>query len=141
MVKAEWGEEKPLFVRISATDWHEKGWNIEDSIKLSKHLKELGVDLIDTSTGGNISGVKIPLKPGYQVEFAEKIKTNANIMTGAVGLIRTAELSEKILNTDKADFIFYGREALRNPYLPLRFANQLNQKENWPHQYKWAVME
>lgn len=139
LVKAEWGEEKPLFVRISATDWREDGWNIQDSIELSKRLKELGVDLIDTSTGGNVGGVKIPLKPGYQVTFAEQIKQYANIKTGAVGLINTSALSEEILSKNQADLIFYGREALRNPYLPHQFAKEMNFRKNWTRQYDWAI--
>lgn len=139
LVKAEWGAEKPLFVRISATDWREDGWNIKDSVELSKRLKDLGADLIDTSTGGNVSGVKIPLQAGYQVTFAEQIKQQANIQTGAVGLINSTALSEEILQKNQADLIFYGRAALRNPYLPYQFAGELNHKKHWTHQYDWAI--
>jgi|SRR5690625_1506830 len=139
LVKAEWGNEKPLFVRISATEWDEKGWNIEDSIKLAQQLKKLGVDLIDTSAGGNLTGARTELKPGYQVPYAEKIKKNAEIMTGAVGLITEANQAEEILQKNQADLILLGREALRNPYLPLEFAKKLNQQENWIQSYAWAV--
>lgn len=139
LVKAEWGDEKPLFVRISATDWTENGWNIEDSIKLSIELKKLGVDLIDTSTGGNITGAKIETKPGYQVTFAEQVKQKANIKTGAVGLINTSSLSEEILQNNQADLIFYGRQALKNAYLPYLFAEELEHNMKWIHQYNWAI--
>lgn len=141
LVKKEWGNEKPLFVRISATDWTEKGWTINDSIKLTQALKKMGVDLIDTSTGGNMGGAKIPLKPGYQVEFAHQIKQQAQIKTGAVGLITTAKQAEEILQQDKADLIFLGREALRNPNLPHHFAKALNHKMKWTKPYDWAVGE
>lgn len=139
LVKAEWGNEKPLFVRISATDWVEDGWNINDSVKLAKALKKLGVDVIDTSTGGNIGGVKIPLKPGYQVDFAHQIKQQAQIKTGAVGLITTAKQAEEIVHGNQADFIFLGRAALRNPNLPLHFAKTLDHTTPWPKPYNWAV--
>lgn len=135
LVKKEWGSDKPLFVRISATDWTENGWTLTDSIALAKRLKEKGVDLIDTSSGGNISGVTIPNKPGYQVKFAEQIKKQADILTSAVGLITTAEQTENILKENKADLVFYGREALRQPYLPLTITDHLQDSENWPVQY------
>lgn len=139
LVKAEWGEEKPLFVRISATDWTDGGWKIADSIKLSKKLKKLGVDLIDTSAGGNLPGIKIDVKPGYQVPFAEAIKRESEIKTGAVGLINQAQQAEDIIAQEQADLVFFGREALRNPYLPLYFAKELKQAALWTHQYRWAV--
>lgn len=138
LVRKEWGEEKPLFVRISATDWVEGGWTIEDSVKLSMRLKECGVDLIDTSTGGNVTGVKIPLTPGYQVEFADKIKKGAKILTGAVGLITSAEQAEEILESDRADLILIARESLREPNFALRAAHELDEKIEWPNQYARA---
>jgi len=137
-VKMEWGNEKPLFVRISATDWTEGGWTGEDSVKLAKRLKELGVDLIDTSSGGNVPKATIPSAPGYQADFAAKIKTEAGILTGAVGQITTAELSEEILQKGMADLILYARESLRQPYLPLQFAKDLNEDIEWPLQYRRA---
>jgi len=137
-VKKEWGNEKPLFVRISATDWTEGGWTIEDSIRLSIELKKKGVDLIDTSSGGNVPGAKIPLTPGYQAAFAEKIKKEAGILTGAVGLITTPQQAEEILQKEQADFIFIARESLRNPNFPLYSAFILNDDVKWPEQYERA---
>lgn len=137
-VRKEWGEEKPLFVRISATDWTSGGWTIEDSVKLASRLKELGVDLIDTSSGGNVPKATIPSAPAYQADFAAEIKRNIGILTGAVGQITTAELSEEILIEEKADLIFYARESLRQPYLPLNLANALKEDIEWPIQYKRA---
>ena len=138
VVKKEWGNEKPLFVRISATDWTEGGWTVEDSVELAKRLKELGVDLIDTSSGGNVPHAKIPTAPGYQAGFSETIKRDAGILTGAVGQITTAEQSEEILQKGMADLILYARESLRQPYLPLQFAQELKQDIEWPLQYKRA---
>ena len=138
VVRKEWPEEKPLFVRISATDWTEGGWTVEDSVKLSVKLKELGVDLIDTSSGGNVPRATIPSEPGYQVPFAAQIKKEVNILTGAVGQIRTAEQSEAILQEGKADLILYARESLRQPYFALHAANELNEDVDWPLQYERA---
>src|SRR5690554_3516581 len=141
LVKNAWGNEKPLFVRISATDWTEDGWTVEDSVMLSKHLKELGVDLIDTSSGGNVPFAKIPTAPGYQAGFAEKIRKEAGILTGAVGQITTAEQSEEILQKGMSDLVLYGRECLRHPYLPLHFAHDLSEDLDWPIQYDRAKMK
>lgn len=138
-VKVEWGEDHPLFVRISATDWHPDGWTGDDSVRLAKILKAKGVDVVDTSTGANIPGVKIPVAPNYQVPFAQQIKAQAEIATGAVGMITTAQQAEDILQQHQADLIFIGREALRNPYLPLHFQRTLNADETWPINYDWAV--
>lgn len=138
IVRKEWPQEKPLFVRISATDWTEGGWTIEDSVKLSVELKSLGVDLIDTSSGGNVPKAIIPSAPGYQVPFAAQIKKEANILTGAVGQITTAEQSEEILKEGKADLILYARESLRQPYFPLNAAKELNEDVEWPLQYERA---
>lgn len=139
-VRKVWPDEKPLFVRISATDWTSGGWTIEDSVKLSSRLKELGVDLIDTSSGGNVPKATIPSAPGYQADFAAQIKKETGILTGAVGQITTAELSEEILQKEKADLIFYARESLRRPYLPLHLANALEEDIAWPVQYKRAKL-
>lgn len=138
VVRKEWPEEKPLFVRISATDWTKGGWTVEDAVKLSMKLKKLGVDLIDTSSGGNVPKATIPSKPGYQVPFAAQIKKEANILTGAVGQITTAEQSEEILKTKKADLILYARESLRQPYFPLHAATELGVDVEWPLQYQRA---
>ncbi|HUH18456.1 NADPH dehydrogenase NamA [Albibacterium sp.] len=137
-IREVWPPSYPLFVRISATDWVENGWQIEDSINLSKILKTIGVDLIDCSSGGVITGVKIPLVPGYQSPLAEEVRKNANILTGAVGLITDAEQAEQILQDGKADMILFARESLRNPHLPLSFAQKLNEDMEWPIQYERA---
>ncbi len=140
-VKKEWGDEKPLFVRISATDWTEGGWTVEDSVELAKHLKNLGVDLIDVSSGGNVPRAKIETGPGYQAGFADSIKNGADILTGAVGQITSAGLSEEILQTGMADLVLYARESLRQPYLPLHFASELQADIEWPLQYKRAKLK
>lgn len=137
-VQSEWPEELPLFVRISATDWADGGWNPEESVKLSAILKEKGVDLIDVSSGGLVSHQQIPLKPNYQVPFAEKIKKEALILTGAVGLITEAKQAEEILSSGQADVVLFARESLRNPNLPLDFAKELNDHIQWPKQYERA---
>ena len=137
-VQSEWPSDLPLFVRISATDWAEGGWNPEESVKLSKILKEKGVDLIDVSSGGLVSHQQIALKPGYQVEFAEKIKNEAAILTGAVGLITEANQAEEILNSNQADLVLFARESLRDPNLPLHFAKELDEDILWPKQYARA---
>jgi 2,4-dienoyl-CoA reductase-like NADH-dependent reductase (Old Yellow Enzyme family) len=137
-IKTVWPDNLPFFVRISASDWTEGGWTIEDSVKLAKLLKELGVDLIDCSSGGVVSHVKIPLQAGYQVPFAEKIKKEAAILTGAVGLITGAAQAEKILKNQQADLIFLAREFLRDPYFPLHAAKELGVDIKWPVQYERA---
>lgn len=138
VVRKEWPEEKPLFVRISATDWTDRGWSIKDSVKLSIELKKLGVDLIDTSSGGNVPKATIPSEPSYQVPFAAQIKKQANILTGAVGQITTAQQSEIILKDGKADLILFARESLRQPYFPLHAARELKVDLEWPLQYRRA---
>lgn len=139
-VQSEWPSDLPLFVRISATDWAEGGWNPEESVKLSIILKEKGVDLIDTSSGGLVSHQQIPLQPNYQVPFAAKIKKEASILTGAVGLITEAKQAEEILKNGQADVILFARESLRNPNLPLDFAKELNDDIQWPKQYERAKL-
>ena len=140
-VQLEWPSDLPLFVRISATDWAEGGWNPEESVKLSKILKDKGVDLIDVSSGGLVSHQKIELRPSYQVPFAEKIKKEANILIGAVGLITHAVQAEEILNNNQADLVLFARESLRNPNLPLDFARDLNEDVQWPKQYERAKIK
>lgn len=137
-VREVWPQKYPLFVRISATDWVDKGWNIEESIDLSKKLKLLGVDLIDSSSGGIIPGINIPVKLGYQTQFAERIRQEANIPTGAVGLIKSPEQADQIITTGVADLVLLGRELLRNPYWPHFAAKQLGQDKIWPIQYDRA---
>jgi 2,4-dienoyl-CoA reductase-like NADH-dependent reductase (Old Yellow Enzyme family) len=137
-VREIWNDELPLFVRISATDWVDGGWNIEESIELSKILKTKGVDVIDCSSGGNSPGQKITLGPMYQTPFAERIKNEAGIMTGAVGLITTTEHAESIISNQQADLIFLARQVLREPYFALHAAHDLGVDVPWPPQYDRA---
>ncbi|PKH67209.1 oxidoreductase [Flavobacterium sp. ALD4] len=137
-VQSEWPIELPLFVRISATDWADGGWNTEESVQLSIILKEKGVDLIDVSSGALVPYQKIPVAPNYQVPFAEKIKKESGILTGAVGLIIEAHQAEEIISSGKADLVLFARESLRNPYLALTFARDLNEDVSWPKQYERA---
>ncbi|MDB4926821.1 NADH:flavin oxidoreductase/NADH oxidase [Mucilaginibacter sp.] len=138
-VQEVWPATNPLFVRISSTDWIEGGWTGEDSVALAKVLKDTGVDLIDCSSGGNAL-VPIPLKPGYQVEFAEAIR-KTGILTGAVGLITESKQANDIIQTGQADMVIIARELLRDPYFPLRAAHELGYEAiKWPLQYergKW----
>jgi 2,4-dienoyl-CoA reductase-like NADH-dependent reductase (Old Yellow Enzyme family) len=134
-VQEEWPSDLPLFVRISATDWHVQGWQLENSVALAHHLKRIGVDVIDCSSGGNIPHAQIPAAPGYQVPFASTIKKETGILTGAVGLITMAAQSNEILGQQFADFIFMAREFLRNPYFPMHAAKVLNEEMPWPKQY------
>lgn len=139
-IREVWPQYNPLFVRISATDWSEnRGWDLEQSITLSKELKKIGVDLIDCSSGGNIPDAKITSAPGYQVPFAKAIKKEAEIMTGAVGLITNAQQAESILQGDNSDVIFAGRKLLSDPYWALHAAKELGVKTNWPKQYERAA--
>jgi len=137
-VKEVWPEDKPLFVRISSTDWTEGGWTGEDSVALAKLLKEKGVDLVDCSSGGNVATAKIPLKPGYQVEFADKVRKEAGVLTGAVGLITTPQQADEIIKTGEADMVLLAREMLRDPHFPLRAAHVLGRDVKWPVQYERA---
>ncbi len=140
-VREHWPERHPLFVRISATDWAEGGWDTEQSVELARQLGPLGVDLIDCSSGGIVHGVKIPLTPGYQVAFAERIRRDGNILAGAVGLITEPAQAEHILQTGQADVILLAREMLRNPNWPQRAAKELHQTMSWPVQYLRAAPE
>ncbi|MBC5840427.1 NADH:flavin oxidoreductase/NADH oxidase [Flavobacterium sp. F-380] len=137
-VQTEWPSNLPLFVRISATDWADGGWNVEESVALSKILKEKGVDLIDVSSGALVSHQKIPVGPNYQVPFADQIKSEAGILTGAVGLITEAKQAEEIVATGKADLVLFARESLRDPNLALTFAHDLEAEIKWPKQYERA---
>jgi 2,4-dienoyl-CoA reductase-like NADH-dependent reductase (Old Yellow Enzyme family) len=134
-VRRVWPDDFPLFVRISVTDWSENGWNPDESVKLASMLKELGVDLIDCSSGGIIPDVKIPAGPGYQVPFSERIRREAGIPTAAVGLITTARQAEQILECGQADMIVLARQMLRDPYFPLHAAEELGEDIDWPVQY------
>ncbi|HYD34427.1 MAG TPA: oxidoreductase, partial [Methylophilaceae bacterium] len=133
-----WPQDKPLFVRISAVDWVEGGWTIADSIQLAKWLKDIGIDLIDCSSGGLMLDAKIPASPGYQTGFAAEIRAQSGIATGAVGMITDAAQAEHIIVTEQADVVFLARELLRDPYWPLHAAHQLKAEIEWPVQYARA---
>ena len=137
-VKEVWPSENALFVRISATDWAEGGWTDEEAVELAKVLKPLGVDLIDCSSGGLSEQQQIPISPGYQVQFAEKIKEATGVLTGAVGLITSAKQAEEILDAQQADLIFLARALLRDPHFPLHAAMELGDDVPWPKQYERA---
>lgn len=137
-VKIVWPENLPLFVRISATDWVENGWDKIQSIKLSAVLLEKGVDLIDVSTGGLVPYAKISSGPSYQVPFSAAIKSKTRMLTGAVGMITDANQAEEILQNGEADLIIIAREFLRDPYFPLHAALELKDDVNWPVQYERA---
>lgn len=135
-VQTAWPANLPLLVRISATDWAAGGWNEVESVQLARILKKKGVDLIDCSSGGLIPGVTIPVGPGYQVRFAEQIKKEAHILTGAVGMITSAQQAEEILANGQADMIVMARQSLRDPYFSLHAARELgDQIDYWPSQY------
>jgi len=137
-VKQVWPEHLPIFLRISATDWAEGGWNENDSVALATILKTEGIDLIDCSSGGNAAKVQIPVRPLYQLPFAEKIKKESGILTGTVGMITTAEEAEGIISKGQADLVFMARELLRDPHFPLRAAHELKADITWPKQYERA---
>jgi len=134
-VRGVWPQQLPLFLRISASDWIAGGWTIDDSVELARRVKPLGVDLIDCSSGGSSLQAKIPLGPGYQVPFAERIRHEAGILTAAVGMITTPQQAEEIVQTGKADLVLLAREFLRNPYFPLHAAKALNAEVKGPVQY------
>ena len=138
-VRAAWPEHLPLFVRISAKDWAEGGWDVDEAVELCRGLRELGVDLVDVSSGGLVPRAKIPLAPGYQVPFAQRIRTEANIPTATVGLITEPAQAQSILTGDQADLVLLGRELLRNPRWPLRAAQELGAEIPWPTQYARAA--
>jgi 2,4-dienoyl-CoA reductase-like NADH-dependent reductase (Old Yellow Enzyme family) len=134
-VRREMGSNLPLFLRISATDWTEGGWTIDDSVQLANRVKPLGVDLVDCSSGGNVPGAKIPVGPGYQVAFAERIRKETGLLTGAVGMITTADQAEAIVEEGQADLVLLAREFLRDPYFPMHAAQRLDTTVSAPKQY------
>jgi 2,4-dienoyl-CoA reductase-like NADH-dependent reductase (Old Yellow Enzyme family) len=140
-VRSSWPEGAPLFVRISSIDWIDGGWDIQQSVELARALKEIGVDLIDCSSGGNVAHAKIPVGPGYQTRFAEQIRRETGIMTGTVGMIVSSAQAEHIVATGQADAVIIAREFLRDPYWPLRAARELGQSISWPVQYLRAAPE
>jgi 2,4-dienoyl-CoA reductase-like NADH-dependent reductase (Old Yellow Enzyme family) len=137
-VRTEWPADYPLFLRISASDWTDGGWTVEDSVRLASVVKDVGVDLVDCSSGGVVSYAKVVAKPNYQVPFAAAVR-KTGILTGAVGIIVTAEQAEAILANGEADLIFMARQLLRDPYFPLRAARELEYEDvAWPVQYERA---
>ena len=134
-VRAVWPERLPLFLRISATDWAEGGWTIEDSVKLAWAVEPLGVDLIDCSSAGTTPHPAIPLGPGYQVPFAERIRRETGMLTGAVGMITEPGQADSIVRMGEADLVLLAREFLREPYWPLKAAQQLGGAVTAPVQY------
>jgi 2,4-dienoyl-CoA reductase-like NADH-dependent reductase (Old Yellow Enzyme family) len=137
-VRAVWPDNRPLFVRLSATDWVAGGWDVDQSVELARLLRDDGVDLIDCSSGGLASGVRIPLEPGYQVPFARRVRHDAGIATGAVGLITTPDQAERVVADGDADLVLMARELLRHPRWPLEAAHVLGTHVEWPRQYERA---
>ena len=137
-VREVWPEKLPLFCRVSATDWTEGGWDLQQTIALAQKLKSLGVDLMDTSSGGNVATAQIPVGPGYQVHFAEEIRRQTGLPTGAVGMILDPIQADTIIASEQADMVFLARELLRDPYWPRRAAKALNVKIKPPVQYERA---
>lgn len=137
-VRAEMPDDYPLMLRISASDWRDDGWEVDDSMRLAEVVKERGVDLVDCSSGGVVADANILARPNYQVPFAEAVR-RTGIMTGAVGIIVDPQQAEDILQNEQADLIFMARELLRDPYFPLRAARELGYDEMpWPVQYERA---
>lgn len=140
-VKNEWTENLPLFVRLSCSDWADGGFTIDDSIQLAKHLKENGVDLIDCSSGYNVDYARYPYAPGWQVSFAERIKTGSKILTAAVGLITQPDQANQIIEQEQADLVMLAREMMRDPYWPFHAAKTLgfDQVQTLPKKYTYAI--
>ena len=132
-------DDMPFFVRISATDWADGGWDADQSVVLARRLKELGVDLIDVSSGALVPKARIPVGKGYQVPFARKIRCEADIMTGAVGMITEPDHANEIITEGDADLVFVGRELLRQPYWALGAEHELGAEPSWPTSYGYAV--
>uniref|UniRef100_Q47J61 NADH:flavin oxidoreductase/NADH oxidase n=1 Tax=Dechloromonas aromatica (strain RCB) TaxID=159087 RepID=Q47J61_DECAR len=139
-VRAVWPESLPLLIRLSATDWVEGGWSADETVALCRDLKTLGVDLADISTAGLVPTAKIPVGPGFQTEFAARVRHEAGLPTAAVGLITSAAQADHVLRTGQADMVLLGREILRNPYWPQQAAQELRQGGAWPNQYLRAAL-
>lgn len=138
-VRGSWPSNLPLFVRISATDWADGGWDIEQSIELARRLAPLGVDLVDCSSGGLVPGVRIPVAPGYQVGFAARVRRESGVASGAVGMITEPGQANEIIASGQADIVLLARQLLREPYWPLRAARELGATPAWPAQYLRAA--
>lgn len=138
-VRGVWPDELPLLVRLSATDWVDDGWNADETVDLARRLRALGVDLIDVSSGGTSANAEIPVGPGYQTRFAERVRREAEIASATVGMITEPAQAEHILRTGQADLIMLARELLRDPYWPLHAADELGANLPWPPQYVRAA--
>ncbi len=138
-IRGVWPERAPLFVRISATDWVEGGWTLDESVELARQLKDSGVDLVDCSSGGNVPPGPIAAGPGYQTPFAERIRREAGILTGAVGMITAPSQADHLIRTGQADVAIMAREFLRDPYWPLHAGRELGYPVSWPIQYLRAA--
>ena len=140
-VRRVWPEQYPLWLRLSATDWTDGGWSVAESVELCRILHSLGVDLIDCSSGGNVHHAPIPLGPGYQVAFAEQIRRQAVVPTGAVGMITEPAQADQIIRSGQADVVILARQFLREPYWPLLAARVLGHDIQWPVQYERAKLK
>jgi 2,4-dienoyl-CoA reductase-like NADH-dependent reductase (Old Yellow Enzyme family) len=138
-VRDEWPEQLPLLIRLSATDWVEGGWSADETVELCRVLKGLGIDLVDVSSAGLVPTAIIPAGPGFQTEFAARVRHEAGIATAAVGLITSPAQADHIIRTGQADMVLLGREILRNPYWPMDAAQALGYKASWPKQYLRAA--
>lgn len=138
-VRGAWPEDLPLFVRISATDWAEGGWDVDESVELVRRLRGCGVDVVDVSSGGLVAHAKIPVAPGYQVPFAARIRREAGIATAAVGLITEPAQADAIVANGEADLVLLARQMLRDPYWPIHAAAALGEQTSWPVQYLRAA--
>ena len=138
-VRAEWPADLPVLVRLSATDWGEGGWNVEETVALCRELKAIGIDLADISSGGLVPTAKIPAGPGFQTEFAARVRRETGLPTAAVGLITSPEQADHIVRSGQADVVLVGREILRNPTWPLQAAQALGRSVPWPAQYLRAA--
>jgi 2,4-dienoyl-CoA reductase-like NADH-dependent reductase (Old Yellow Enzyme family) len=138
-VRAEWPNSLPLLIRLSATDWVDGGWNADETVLLCRQLRDLGIDLVDVSTGGLVPTAVIPAGPGFQTEFAERIRKEAGVPTATVGLITSPAQADHIIRSGQADMVLLGREMLRNPYWPMTAAKELGHPAAWPKQYLRAA--
>jgi 2,4-dienoyl-CoA reductase-like NADH-dependent reductase (Old Yellow Enzyme family) len=137
-IRGVWPERLPLLIRVSATDWAPGGWDVDECVQLARDLRGLGVDLVDTSSGGLVPAAQVPAGPGYQAAFAERIRREAGIATGAVGMITSPEQAEHVLRSAQADLVLLARAMLRDPYWPLHAARRLRGEVTWPKQYARA---
>jgi 2,4-dienoyl-CoA reductase-like NADH-dependent reductase (Old Yellow Enzyme family) len=137
-IRSVWPEELPVAVRITGSDWRDDGWTPDDAVALSCLLKDDGADLIDVTSGGLVPRVSIPIGPGYQVQFAERVRREANVTTASVGLITTATQADTIIRSGQADMVLLARELLRDPHFPIRAASELKADVPWPKQYERA---